>query len=76
MGHYLDYLMDRAWDMGAPPVRSGRLPGTHRYWVAIEIPGYAIPVERHGESRDHAAAAILENELANVTAPEQQLAPR
>lgn len=68
MGHYLDHLMDRAHDMGCPPIRYGRLPGTHKYWVQIDIPGQPVPIERHGESRDHAAAAILEHDLA----PEHQ----
>lgn len=64
MGELLDHLMDRAWDMGAPPVRSGRLPGTAKYWVSFTAPNDTF--ERHGETRDHAAGAILTRDLTTA----------
>ena len=57
MGFALDKLMDYAHDAGAPPPRWGRMPGTHKHWAQLQLPGGTI--ERHGESRDDAARAVL-----------------
>lgn len=60
MGAAFDTLQDTAWDMGAP-LQWGRLPGTHKHWVRILTP--EGPIERHGDTRDHAAQAILDRNL-------------
>ena len=68
MGYALDKLMDYAHDAGAPPVRTGRLPGTHRFWASISLPDRCI--ERTGETRDAAAREVL-SEIIGEPKPEQ-----
>lgn len=55
-------LVERLYDMGAPPPRWGRVGGEQRVWMNATLPGPRT-VEHQGDTLDHAARAIIDTEL-------------
>ena len=54
-------LVERLYDMGAPPPRWGRVGGEQRVWMNATLPSGTV--EHQGDTLDHAARAIIDLDL-------------